>query len=141
MFDFVVTYLGFLKRIPILPHVFDTFLKLHCIIFNNKIAGYVEEIEAIVSEWEGVSLSLHKYGGLQFNLGTKEIGHLHSNGLLDILFDKKNREELVSKGMVEEHHIFKDSGWISLYIKSKEDVDKAVDLLRLSFLKHIKKDK
>lgn len=138
MFDFVVKYLGFLKRIPILPHIFDTFLKLHYTIFNNKIVYYVDEIESVVSEWDGVTSSLHKYGGLQFNYGNREIGHIHSNGLVDIFFDRKKKKELLAIGMAEEHHVFKNSGWVSLYIKTEADMNNAVHLLRMSFLKHVR---
>ena len=134
MFNFTVKYLGFLKEIPIVPHVFDTFLKLSYMICDKKVIDSIDKIESIVSEWENINLSMHKYGGLQFNVGTKEIGHIHSNGLLDILLDKRQQMELVSKGLAEEHHVFKNSGWISFYIKTEKDIDKAVSLLRISFL-------
>jgi Family of unknown function (DUF5519) len=139
MFNFTVKYFSFLKVIPIVPHVFDTFLKLSYLIYDKKVVDSIDKIELIVSEWENVNVSIHKYGGLQFNVGKREIGHIHSNGLLDILLDQGQKLELVSKGLAEEHHVFKKSGWISFYIKREEDIDKAISLLRISFLKQQKK--
>lgn len=134
MFHFVVKYLGFLKWIPVLPHIFDTFLKLSYLIYNKRIVELTDEIESVVSEWDGVTSSLHKYGGLQFNYGNREIGHIHSNGLVDIFFDRKKKKELLAIGMAEEHHVFKNSGWVSLYIKTEADMNNAILLLKMSYL-------
>lgn len=135
MFNFTVKYLGFLKRIPLLPHIFDTFLKLSYLIFNRKIVEFIDEIESTVSKWDNITVSMHKYGGTQFNCGKREVGHIHSNGLVDILFDRKKKEELLGIGLAEDHHIFKNSGWVSLYIRTEADKDNAILLLQMSLLK------
>jgi Family of unknown function (DUF5519) len=134
VFDFVVKYFGFLKHVPLLPHVFDALLKISMIFRNSQILDYLDEIENEVLSWEKTSAYLHKYGGIQFNFDKKEIGHIHGNGLLDILFSKEVKVKFVQEGRVKEHHIFKDSGWISFYIRTTEDKQFAIELLRQSYV-------
>ncbi|HTR82569.1 MAG TPA: luciferase family protein [Bacteroidota bacterium] len=92
-----------------------------------------ERIRQRVMEWEGVSAQAHRFGGIEFRLGKREIGHLHGNSLADIPFPMSVRNELIAAKKVEPHHILPDSGWISFPIRKEEDVDKAVVLFRLSF--------
>ncbi|WP_207534375.1 luciferase domain-containing protein [Desertivirga arenae] len=134
MFAFTVKWLGFLKVIPGLPLFFDALLKFSMFIIKPKMLEWLDEIESEVGSWEGVTLSLHKYGGVQFNYKGKEIGHLHGNGLLDVLFSRKMKAELLAEKRVQNHHVFKNSGWVSFYLKSDEDVQYALYLLKLSFL-------
>jgi Family of unknown function (DUF5519) len=134
VFDFVVRYLGFLKHIPLLPHMFDAGLKISLIFGRWQILDYLDEIENEVLSWDNTSSHLHKYGGIQFDINKKEIGHIHGNGLLDILFSKEMKLKFVSAGRVKEHHIFKNSGWISFYIKTQDDKKFAIELLKLSYI-------
>ena len=133
MFRFVVKRLSFLKKVPLLPHLFDAWMRIWIYFTNRDLAKTIDDIELEISSWKGVSLSLHKYGGTQFNVGAKEIGHIHSNGLLDILFNKSLKTELLKEGRVSDHHVFKNSGWISFYVKTKEDKEYAVGLLREAY--------
>ncbi len=141
LFHFVVKYLGFLKIIPLLPHVFDSMLKLWCLITKSYLLDWLDEIETEVLSWEGMSTCSHKYGGLQFNYKGKEIGHLHSNGLLDVLFSKKLKERLFVDGRIKPHHVFEKSGWISFYIGNYNDKTYAKRLLKVAYNRSFKKIK
>jgi predicted DNA-binding protein (MmcQ/YjbR family) len=88
--------------------------------------------EAVVS-WEGVTARPHRYGGTEYRLGKREIGHVHGDSLVDIPFPKKVRDELVSAGRAEPHHVLPKSGWVSVYLRASTDVERAMELLRLSF--------
>ena len=129
MFEFVVKYLGFLKHIPVLAHLFESILKFGTLFHNRVVLDYIDEIEKEVLSWKGTSVQLHKYGGVQFNVGQKELGHIHGNGLLDMLLTKADQEHLVKTGRVTQHHGFKNSGWISFYIRTADDKKFALDLL------------
>ncbi|MNI80828.1 hypothetical protein D3C73_1373920 [compost metagenome] len=98
-----------------------------------KKLSWFDELENEVLSWEGTSISLHKFGGTQFNYQQREIGHLHSNGILDILFSRKIKQELLALGRVEEHHIFKKSGWVSFYILTENDLGNAKFLLKRAY--------
>lgn len=139
LFSFVVRYLGFLKFIPLFPHVFDSLLKLWIFVSKSYLLDWMDEIEAEVLSWEGTNTSMHKYGGLQFNCNNKEIGHLHSNGLLDILYSREIKQQLLDKGRVQPHHVFEKSGWISFYIVNHQDKTYAKELLQIAYKKSISK--
>jgi len=52
---------------------------------------------------------------------------------VDIPFPKEVRNELVTAGRAEPHHILPESGWVSIYLRQASDVDRAIELLRSSF--------
>ncbi len=83
--------------------------------------------------WAGVTAQPHRFGGTEYRLGGKEIGHIHGDHLADIPFPKSVRNELIAAGMAEPHHILPDSGWISFYIKRDDQVEPAIALLRRSY--------
>jgi Family of unknown function (DUF5519) len=135
MFDFVVKYLGFLKNVPLLPQVFEVYLILWSFIFKPEVLDVIDAVRDEVLSWNDTSESMHKYGGTQFDCRGKEIGHIHGNGILDILFSKKIKEQLLAEGKIKDHHVFTRSGWVSFYIRKKEDEVYAIQLLHLSYLK------
>ena len=100
------------------------------------MSSLVETIQQAVSPWEGVSVKPHRFGGVEFNFGTAEIGHIHLHGLLDIPFPVKIRNQLLAEGLVSKHHVLPDSGWISFRVRSEGDLERAVWLLRLSYLRY-----
>lgn len=88
--------------------------------------------EALVS-WEGVSTAPHRFGGVEYRLGTRELGHIHGDHLVDIPFPKKIRDEIVDDRHGEPHHILPETGWVSFYLREEGDVEKAIALLRRSY--------
>ena len=133
MFDWIVKHLGFLKHAPVIPHVFDAFLKIISLIRNKHLLDYMDAIENEVCSWQHISVSAHKYGGIQFNFNKFELGHIHGNGLLDILLSREQKSVLMKKYPVQDHHIFKNSGWISFWIKTPQDKQTAIELLRFAY--------
>lgn len=99
----------------------------------KRVAGAMEKIQRTVAVWEGVSSQPHRFGGIEFRLGKREIGHLHGDLLIDIPFPRKVRDELIESGRVVPHHVLPESGWVSFYIRCEEDIDEAIRLLNLSF--------
>lgn len=132
-FSFVVRHLSFLKHIPLFPQVFDSLLKIRIFVTKPYLLDWLDEIEAEVLSWDETDSSLHRYGGLQFNYNGKEIGHLHSNGLLDVLYNKDTKFRLLKEGRIEPHHVFEKSGWISFYIFTNGDKDYAKELLKMAY--------
>ena len=83
--------------------------------------------------WEGVSVAPHRFGGVEYQLGTRELGHIHGDRLVDIPFPRKVRDEIVTAGLAQPHHILPDTGWVSFYVRQPDDVQKAIALLRRSY--------
>jgi hypothetical protein len=98
------------------------------------VREHFEHIAHAVSALDGIEAHTHRFGGLEFNLGKIEIGHIHSNGMVDIPFTRKIREGLVAAGDAEPHHLLNDSGWITFYVQNDQDVAHAIKLFRLSYL-------
>src|SRR5581483_9658978 len=92
-----------------------------------------ETIRAEVARWPVTSEAPHPFGGVEFNLGKREIGHLHGDRLLDVPFPRRLRDALVADGRAEPHHVLPQSGWVSFRIRSPADSEAAVALLRLSY--------
>jgi Luciferase len=97
------------------------------------VRGAKDKIKNSVIYWNGITFKSHRFGGIEFNLGKREIGHIHGDYLVDIPFTKKIKNEIISAGLANVHHILPESGWISKYLHNKEDVDIAIELLRKSF--------
>jgi Family of unknown function (DUF5519) len=86
-----------------------------------------------VSSWPGVTTHRHRFGGTEFRHGHRELGHLHGSRLADLPFPLLVRNELVEAGRAEAHHVHPESGWVSYYIRSVEDVAEAIALFRLNY--------
>jgi hypothetical protein len=80
--------------------------------------------------WPGVTVHPHRFGGIEFLFEGKEIGHLHGDYLVDLHLPKSNRDELIAGGRAEKHHMYPESGWVSVYLRSEADVHNAVEILR-----------
>ena len=92
-----------------------------------------DRIKEAMMQWENVSLHPHRFGGIEFRMGRRELGHIHGNHLVDIPFPLNIRNEVIQEGKAEEHHILAKSGWVSVYLRKEEDVAAALDLLRRSW--------
>jgi len=100
------------------------------------VQSYVDMISGEVSEWDGIAAYPHRFGGTEFRYGKPEIGHIHRNGLTDIPFPLQIRDELIKENIVHPHHVLPDSGWISFYVRNAKDIETAIKLFRLSFLRY-----
>jgi len=101
---------------------------------GSNMRDKIEHIKQTVTAWPGVTVSPHRFGGLEFNLGGVEIGHIHHNGMVDIPFNSKIRSQLLAEHRAEPHHLLPETGWITFYIRSEADVEQAIWLFRLSYL-------
>jgi hypothetical protein len=92
-----------------------------------------DQIRAAVLAWPGVTAHPHRFGGTEYRLGSREIGHVHGDSLVDIPFPSRVRNEMVAAGRARPHHVLPESGWVSFYIREAADVEEAIALLNLSY--------
>ena len=90
-------------------------------------------IEREVGSWDGVSVAPHRFGGIEFRVGRRELGHVHGSRLADLPFPVAIRRELVAAGRADLHHILPESGWISKWLRRDADADEAIELFRLNY--------
>ncbi len=92
--------------------------------------------EAITREllsWPEVTAGPHRFGGLEFRWGRVELGHLHGDRLADLPFRSTVRDELVEQGRASPHHVMPQSGWVTRWIRSPDDIAEVVALFRLNY--------
>ncbi len=92
-----------------------------------------ERIVREVSTWSGVAASSHRFGGTEFRLGKREIGHVHGDYQADIVFPKPVRNRLVAEKKAEPHHILPESGWITFRFREEADVARVIETFKLSY--------
>jgi hypothetical protein len=92
-----------------------------------------DTIRAEVLGWPGVTERPHRFGGVEFTLGTRELGHLHGDRLADLPFPRTIRDALIAAGRARPHHVLPESGWVTYDIRSEDDVPGAIALFRLSY--------
>jgi len=97
------------------------------------VANASRRIRHAVLAWDGVEASAHRFGGIEFRIGRREIGHVHGDWLVDIPFPTRARDEIVAAGLADPHHVLPESGWVSLRVESDADVGRAIALLRKSY--------
>lgn len=97
------------------------------------VKGASERIRKTLLQWPEVAAHPHRFGGTEYRIGRREIGHIHGDWLVDIPFPTKVRNGIVAAGRAEPHHILPESGWISFYLREAGDVEKAIELFRESY--------
>jgi hypothetical protein len=96
----------------------------------EDIAG---RIEREVASWDGVTMHAHRFGGREFRVGKRELGHLHGERWADLRFHKTLRDMLVETGRAQPHHVLPNTGWVSKQIRGEDDVAEVIELFRLSY--------
>ena len=92
-----------------------------------------EVIERELLSWPGVTARTHRFGGREFRIGNREIGHLHGGQVADLPFSRAVRDELVARGEVAAHHHLPDSGWVSFYLGGEADLPGVLALFRRNY--------
>ena len=93
--------------------------------------GTARHIGDQVLAWPGVEAHPHRFGGGEFRLGRRELGHLHGDRIADLPFTVARREELVAAGRARPHHVLPASGWLTVPLG--EDVTDVVALFRENY--------
>ena len=57
------------------------------------VRGAQQRIISVIHGWQEVEIRPHRYGGLEFRLGKRELGHVHGDALVDIPFYKRGCQE------------------------------------------------
>jgi len=133
IFAFVVRNLRWLAKVPGAPQIFDAALLVSTAIFSPSCLRAISIVEREAQRLPGVNLGLHRYGGIGFFFRGKEMSHIHGNGLLDCFVGRKKRDLLLRESdRVTAHHVFPQSGWISFFVQKPEDVERALELIKIA---------
>ena len=97
------------------------------------IPGAGERIRLALAALPAVSVWPHRFGGLEYRLGRREIGHVHGDSLVDIPFPRQVRDDVLSARLAQAHHVLPQSGWVSKFLETEQDVAQAISLLQRSY--------
>ena len=82
--------------------------------------------------WNGVTKDPGRSQVALYRLGSRQIGHIHHDGVADITFPKAVRDGLISAGKARPHR----GGFasvVSYRIRTPEDVPAVLELFRMSY--------
>ena len=90
-------------------------------------------IREAVTSWPGVTTLPHRFGGIEYRYGKKEMGHVHGDRLADLPVPRRLHDELIAAGRAQPHHVLPETGWISVWIGSGADVAGVIDIFRMQY--------
>src|SRR5215212_835949 len=107
---------------------------------NARLMGSVA-VDALVGEigsWEDVELATEpRFGGPMFQLGRRQLGHLHDAGergaFADIPLPRSVRDELIAAGRARPHSAMPDTGWLTVPVRTAADLAGAVEVFRIAY--------
>lgn len=107
---------------------------------NTELSGGVA-VDALVGEighWDGIEVVPEpRFGGPAFQLGRRQLGHLHDAGdrgaFADIPLPRTIRDELIAAGRARPHSAMPDSGWLTVPVRTAADLAGAVEVFRLAY--------
>ena len=107
---------------------------------STSLTGSVA-VDALVGEvgnWEGVEVATEpRFGGPMFQLGRRQLGHLHDAGergaFADIPLPRSVRDELIAEERARPHSAMPDSGWLTVPVRTAGDLAGAVEVFRLAY--------
>lgn len=100
---------------------------------KNVRQGIFERLQKELLSWPGVTSGPHRFGGTEFRVNGREMGHMHGGSWADLPFTMSIRNELVEKGRALPHHVLPQSGWVTFYIKGDDDVPALIELFRMQY--------
>ena len=92
----------------------------------------VDTVRAAVASWTGVTVHEHRFGGVEFRVGRRELGHLHAK-FADLPFTRRIRDELVAAGRAKPHHVLSESGWVTVPMRTSAEVENVIALFRENY--------
>jgi hypothetical protein len=104
----------------------------------------VEAIKREILSWPNVTSQPQSFGGIDFRVGGKELGHLHGENMVDlplrpnVFLNRKLREaakqsQEKTQRPLPPHDAYPESNWINYWIRGEGDVPKVIELFRLQY--------
>ena len=92
-----------------------------------------KNIKQEILSWPGVTSNPYQFGGIEFRVNKRDMGHIHGEKLADLPFPIEIRKEIIASGKALPHIIYPESMWVSYIIYNEDDIPKIIDLFRLQY--------
>ena len=100
--------------------------------------GAGELIRVAVTSWPGVETLPHRFGGIEYRYGRKEMGHVHGDRLADLPLPRRIHDEMIASGRAEPHHVLPETGWVSCFMNGPDDAAAVIELFRMQYDRYAK---
>jgi len=104
--------------------------KLERMLNDNDV---FEKVKTELMSWPAVTSQSHRFGGTEFSINGREMGHMHGERFADLPFPMSLRNELVKDGRALPHHILPNSGWVTFLINEEADILSLINLFRMQY--------
>lgn len=74
----------------------------------------------------------HRFGGIEFRINGREMGHMHGDSIVDLPFPKDVGRRLIAEKKVYAHRFVPSSGWITYNIK-ENGIQGALELFKMQY--------
>ena len=97
--------------------------------------GVLALLEREVKAWPGTTKAMDRFGDINvtvYTVGRRQIGHVHHDGVADLVFPRTVRDELIATGRAEPH----PAGFataVSAPLRTAADVPGVVERFRLGY--------
>jgi len=98
-----------------------------------EIEATVDRLIDEVGGWPGVTVAEHRFGGTEWRVGPREVGHVHAWGMLDVAYLRALRDALIDEGQTGVHHLLDRSGWTTFYVAHELDALAPSEPVRAAF--------
>lgn len=90
------------------------------------------QLRHAVRELDGVTERPHRghSAGWEFRLDDRELGHVHTDGVVHVLLPKRERNHLVQAGLAAPLRYAPNSGWVEFVPNCADDALAAMALFR-----------
>src|ERR1700686_2969502 len=99
---------------------------------GNRQKTAIDAVCHALSGWEGVTAHQHRFGGIEFRVGRRELGHLHPL-FADLPFPRAIRDQLIAAGRARAQSRLPDSGWVPVPMRAAPEVANVIDLFRENY--------
>lgn len=109
---------------------------------SNEREMFALQVMTEVRRWSGVEMRAHpsaeqpgEIDGVEFRLAGRQLGHMHETCAVHLSLTKALKQSVVGEGLAEPHSTSPDSAWAMFNPTTPADVDRAVWLLRLNYVR------
>jgi hypothetical protein len=114
--------------------MFDAFLAALTIVTAPRVTSAIARVTSELLGWPGVARSRHRLGGRQFNCRGVELGHIHSNGVVDLRLTRREHDEVLGQKRAEPHHVVPEGTWVTYYLgRDADEIRQVSELFRIPF--------
>lgn len=92
-----------------------------------------ESLESWILQHPNVTKAPHRFGGTEYQVQGLEFMHSHGPSYLDIRLSKEDQGRVLREKKAEHHRFAPQAGWVTLRIRSEEDVENAKELIQLAY--------